>query len=135
MGGEGGRTRTKVGREGEGHRTVKGYKCGAAVKYLRFSPPIPSKPTSDPPLTSHHCISIMAPQKEVVLKLTSMRYKKEGVSEEEFHEHGSKIHGPKAAIVQARHGAVRVAQVSLPSFQELVKVDQNSIIRPPPFGP
>jgi hypothetical protein len=53
----------------------------------------------------------MAPQKEVVLKLTSMRYKKEGVSEEQFHEHASKFHGPRAALVQARHGAVRVAQV------------------------
>jgi hypothetical protein len=56
-------------------------------------------------------VSTMAPQKEVVLKLTSMRYRKEGISEEDFHEHASKVHGPKAAIVQARHGAVKVTQV------------------------
>jgi hypothetical protein len=54
----------------------------------------------------------MAPKKEVVLKLTSFRYKKEGMSEKDFHDYASKDHAPKAAIVQARHGALKVAQVS-----------------------
>lgn len=53
----------------------------------------------------------MAPQKQMVLKLTSFRYKKEGISEKEFHEYASKSHAPKAAIVQARHGAIKVCQV------------------------
>ncbi|PSN67736.1 hypothetical protein BS50DRAFT_675780 [Corynespora cassiicola Philippines] len=57
----------------------------------------------------------MAPQKELVLKLTSMRYLKEGVSEEQFHEHASKFHAPKAAEIQTRHGALRVAQYHTPS--------------------
>lgn len=54
----------------------------------------------------------MAPKKETVLKLTSFRYKKEGISDEEFHQYASVHHAPKAAIVQARHGALKVAQVS-----------------------
>lgn len=53
----------------------------------------------------------MARKKETVLKLTSFRYKKEGISEKDFHDYASKNHAPKAAIVQARHGALRVAQV------------------------
>lgn len=53
----------------------------------------------------------MAPEKQMVLKLTSFRYKKEGISEKEFHEYASKSHAPKAAIVQARHGAIKVCQV------------------------
>jgi hypothetical protein len=55
----------------------------------------------------------MAPHKEVVLKLSSMRYKKPGVSYEAFYEHCSRVHGPKAAVIQARHGALRVAQVNI----------------------
>ncbi|GJP96131.1 hypothetical protein AnigIFM63604_005791 [Aspergillus niger] len=57
----------------------------------------------------------MAPQKQMVLKLTSFRYKKEGISEKEFHEYASKSHAPKAAIVQARHGAIKVCQYHTPS--------------------
>lgn len=55
----------------------------------------------------------MAPKKELVLKLSSMRYKKTGVSEERFHEYTSKLHGPQAAVIQARHGALKVAQVGI----------------------
>ncbi|GKZ24595.1 hypothetical protein AbraIFM66951_011999 [Aspergillus brasiliensis] len=57
----------------------------------------------------------MAPQKQMVLKLTSFRYKKEGISEKDFHEYASKSHAPKAAIVQARHGALKVCQYHTPS--------------------
>ncbi|KAF2248962.1 hypothetical protein BU26DRAFT_540414 [Trematosphaeria pertusa] len=57
----------------------------------------------------------MAPQKEVVLKLSSMRYLKPGVSEEEFHEYASKHHAPKAALIQARHGALNVTQYHTPT--------------------
>jgi hypothetical protein len=55
----------------------------------------------------------MAPQKEVVLRLASMRYLKAGVSEEDFHEYSTNYHAPKAAIIQARHGALRVSQVRM----------------------
>ena len=55
----------------------------------------------------------MAPTKETVLKITSMRYRAKGVSEEEFHEYSTKEHAPKAAIVQARHNVVKVAQARL----------------------
>ncbi|KAI9040423.1 EthD domain-containing protein [Aspergillus affinis] len=57
----------------------------------------------------------MAPKKETVLKLTSFRYKKEGISEKEFHDYASKSHAPKAALVQARHGALKVVQYHTPS--------------------
>lgn len=53
----------------------------------------------------------MAPTRETVLKLTSFRYKKEGITEQEFHDYASKDHAPKAAVIQARHGALKVAQV------------------------
>ncbi|KAF4629176.1 hypothetical protein G7Y89_g8973 [Cudoniella acicularis] len=53
---------------------------------------------------------IMAPVRETVLKLTSMRYKNDKVTEKEFHDYGTKEHAPKAAIIQARHGALKVAQ-------------------------
>ena len=53
----------------------------------------------------------MAPTRETVLKLTSFRYKKEGITEQEFHDFLTKYHAPKAAVVQARHGALKVAQV------------------------
>jgi hypothetical protein len=45
-----------------------------------------------------------------VLKLTSLRYKKENYTEKEFHDFGTD-HGLKAAKIQQRHGALRVAQV------------------------
>ncbi|KAL3468835.1 hypothetical protein BJX99DRAFT_98000 [Aspergillus californicus] len=57
----------------------------------------------------------MAPQKQRVLKLTNFRYKKEGVSDKEFHEATSKQHAPKAAIVQARHGVLKVSHYYTPS--------------------
>ncbi|KAF2469557.1 uncharacterized protein BDR25DRAFT_288459 [Lindgomyces ingoldianus] len=73
----------------------------------------------------------MAPQKEVVLKLSSMRYKKSEVSEAQFHDHGSKFHAPKAAIVQARHGALRVAQYYTPkALRGLVEEKLPWAVRP-----
>jgi hypothetical protein len=61
----------------------------------------------------------MAPKKEVVLKLTSFRYKRPEISEKEFHDYASKDHARKAAIVQARHGALKVAQVSFAGVQKM----------------
>ena len=55
----------------------------------------------------------MAPHKEVVLKLTSFRYKNPSISDKEFWEFGTKNHAPKAALVQKRHGAIAVKQVRL----------------------
>ncbi|KAF2004624.1 hypothetical protein P154DRAFT_571840 [Amniculicola lignicola CBS 123094] len=52
----------------------------------------------------------MAPQKEHLLKLTSMRYRKPGVSETDFHDYCSKTHAPKAALIQARYGTLKVTQ-------------------------
>lgn len=56
----------------------------------------------------------MATHKLLALKISSMRYVKEGVSEEKFHDWASNVHAPKAAAVQARHGALRITQVLLP---------------------
>jgi hypothetical protein len=70
----------------------------------------------------------MAPKKEVVLKLASMRYKKAGISDEEFHEHASKYHGPKAAAIQARHGALKVSQVSIfDRYSKMFLADYNTV--------
>jgi hypothetical protein len=68
----------------------------------------------------------MAPQKEVVLKLSSFRYRKEGVSEKEFHDYATKEHSPKAAVIQARHGALKVTQVQwfqIPGSICLIRAD------------
>lgn len=54
----------------------------------------------------------MAPQKQLVLKLTSFRYKKEGISWKDFHEYGTRQHAPKAARIQERHGAYKITHVS-----------------------
>ena len=53
----------------------------------------------------------MAPKKETVLKLTAMRYKVATCSEEKFSDYATHDHAPKAAVVQQRHGALRIAQV------------------------
>ena len=53
----------------------------------------------------------MAPTKEVVLKLTSFHYKNPDVSDKDFWEFGSKTHAPKTAIIQQRHGALKVTEV------------------------
>ncbi|KAF2824080.1 hypothetical protein CC86DRAFT_355534 [Ophiobolus disseminans] len=58
----------------------------------------------------------MPPKKEVVLRLSSQRYLKTGISEADFHEYGSKVHAPRAAEIQASHGALRVSQVYTPSI-------------------
>ncbi|KAK2591240.1 hypothetical protein QQS21_011082 [Conoideocrella luteorostrata] len=73
----------------------------------------------------------MPPKKELVLKLTSFRYRAKDVSEEQFHEYTSKDHGPKAARIQQRHGALRVEQYHTPSaIRDLVKDKMPWINRP-----
>ncbi|RYN18569.1 hypothetical protein AA0112_g11473 [Alternaria arborescens] len=73
----------------------------------------------------------MAPQKEVVLRLASMRYLKAGVSEEDFHEYSTNYHAPKAAIIQARHGALRVSQIHSPTaLRNLFKEKLPWVVRP-----
>ncbi|GAB1196792.1 hypothetical protein APSETT444_006069 [Aspergillus pseudonomiae] len=54
----------------------------------------------------------MAPQKQLVLRLTSFRYKKDGISEKDFHEYGTRQHAPNAARIQERHGAIKVTHVN-----------------------
>ncbi|OJJ75993.1 hypothetical protein ASPBRDRAFT_192171 [Aspergillus brasiliensis CBS 101740] len=56
----------------------------------------------------------MAPQKQLVLKLTSFRYKKEGISWKDFHEYGARHHAPMAARIQERHGAYKITHVYTP---------------------
>ncbi|KAE8325671.1 hypothetical protein BDV39DRAFT_206794 [Aspergillus sergii] len=58
----------------------------------------------------------MAPQKQLVLRLTSFRYKKEGIPEKDFHEYGTREHAPKAARIQQRHGAIKVTQAVRPNW-------------------
>jgi hypothetical protein len=76
----------------------------------------------------------MAPTRETVLKLTSFRYKKEGITEQEFHDYASKDHAPKAAVVQARHGALKVAQVrhGPPFYLTISDIDFSTTHLAPP---
>ncbi|KAF2106509.1 hypothetical protein BDV96DRAFT_607380 [Lophiotrema nucula] len=74
----------------------------------------------------------MPPQKETVIKLTSARYKKPGVSEQAFHDYGTRVQAPKAAIIQARHGALKVSQYHTPtSFQHLFRTQLPWAVRGP----
>ncbi|KAF2453854.1 hypothetical protein BDY21DRAFT_354343 [Lineolata rhizophorae] len=73
----------------------------------------------------------MAPKKETVLKLTSMRYRAPGVTEEEFHDFASRKHAPLAAVIQARHGALKAAQYHTPSSaRQLMKDKFPFVVRP-----
>lgn len=70
----------------------------------------------------------MDPQKQLVIKLTSFRYKKEGISWKKFHEYGARQHAPKAARIQERHGAYKITHVSF--FSKLsvsISLDPNMI--------
>ncbi|CCD51719.1 hypothetical protein ACHAQE_000833 [Botrytis cinerea] len=55
----------------------------------------------------------MSPQLEKVLKLTSFRYKRPEYSDKEFHDFCTD-HGLKAAKIQQRHGALKIAQYHTP---------------------
>ncbi|KAH7125648.1 EthD domain-containing protein [Dendryphion nanum] len=73
----------------------------------------------------------MAPHKLLALKISSMRYLKEGVSEEQFHDWASNVHAPKAANVQARHGALRITQFHTPTAtRNLIAQKMPAAIRP-----
>ncbi|PWY82106.1 hypothetical protein BO70DRAFT_429183 [Aspergillus heteromorphus CBS 117.55] len=56
----------------------------------------------------------MSPQKQKVINLTAFRRKKATISDEEFQEYLIETHGPQSAIIQARHGALKVVQFHTP---------------------
>ncbi|KAL9111100.1 MAG: hypothetical protein Q9227_004363 [Pyrenula ochraceoflavens] len=66
----------------------------------------------------------MAPQKEVVLKLSSFRYKRPGVSDKDLWEFGTKKHAPLAAQIQARHGVLKVTQFYTPPVSKQLITDK-----------
>ncbi|GAB1206402.1 hypothetical protein APSETT445_005089 [Aspergillus pseudonomiae] len=66
----------------------------------------------------------MAPQKQLVLRLTSFRYKKDGISEKDFHEYGTRQHAPNAARIQERHGAIKVTHIYTPSISKKLITDK-----------
>ncbi|KAE8160931.1 hypothetical protein BDV40DRAFT_313403 [Aspergillus tamarii] len=73
----------------------------------------------------------MAPQKQLVLRLTSFRYKKEGISEKDLHEYGTRDHAPKAARIQERHGAIKVTHIYTPSITKKLITDKLPwVVRP-----
>ena len=74
----------------------------------------------------------MAPQKQTVIKLTSFRKKKDGVSDKDFHDFSMGEMGLKAAAIQARHGALKVTQVSL-SCGALASVSEQLLLLPHPI--
>ncbi|KAH8669581.1 hypothetical protein BGZ60DRAFT_407827 [Tricladium varicosporioides] len=61
-------------------------------------------------------------QYEKVLKITSFRYKKDSVTDEEFHNFCTD-HGNKASLIQQRHGALKVAQYHTPSVTKKLLVE------------
>ncbi|KAF2642236.1 hypothetical protein P280DRAFT_467628 [Massarina eburnea CBS 473.64] len=73
----------------------------------------------------------MAPQRELVIKLSGLRYKAEGISEQEFHDHASKIHAEKAAKIQLRHGALKVTQLHTPkALSDLYRNQMSWAVQP-----
>ncbi|KAL4892448.1 hypothetical protein BDV59DRAFT_202586 [Aspergillus ambiguus] len=62
----------------------------------------------------------MAPQKQLVLKLTSFWYKKDGISWKDFHEYGTREHAPKAVRIQERHGAYKITHVYTPPITKIL---------------
>lgn len=55
----------------------------------------------------------MAPEKQRLYKVTILAYRREGMTEDEYHEHWTKVHPGKVRDWLAKHGIVRYTQVRL----------------------
>lgn len=62
----------------------------------------------------------MATDKQRLVKVTILAYRKSGMSEEDFHYHWTTVHPPIVRNWLIRHGIVRYTQVS-PSLVALMK--------------
>lgn len=51
------------------------------------------------------------PAHEDLLRVTAFMYRKEGLTEEEFHHHWSNIHGPKMIELSQKYGVLEYRQV------------------------
>ncbi|RAL17619.1 EthD domain-containing protein, partial [Aspergillus homomorphus CBS 101889] len=88
---------------------------------MHQSPRSPHLLTPVPQLIPYHA---MAPQKQRVINLSAFRRKKASITDEEFQDYLINIHGPRSAVIQARHGALKVVQYHTPRASKNLILEQ-----------